>query len=327
MLRAFLWYNEGTHNAGGRMTVAQAAGKVILFGEHAVVYGRPAIAVPVTEVHAQAQVEPGQVGQGVVLLAPDLGRKVVVRDAAQEDPLANIVRRTLDTLGREPDPDVTVTVTSTIPIARGMGSGAAVSTAVVRGLTGYFGRWLSSRSISELVYETEILYHGTPSGIDNTVVAFEKPVYFVKGQGWEVFWVGKPLLLAIADTGIESPTKEVVGDLRQRYEADPDRYLPLFDGVTEIVHSARKAIESGDMDRLGELMDANHTLLQEMGVSCPELDRLVVAARDGGALGAKLSGAGRGGNMIALVTEESRGRVDMMLRLAGATQVLITEVR
>lgn len=139
--------------------------------------------------------------------------------------------------------------------------------------------------------------------------------------------MGNPLLLAIADTGIESPTKEVVGDLRQRYEADPDRYLPLFDGVTEIVHSARKAIESGDPDRLGELMDANHTLLQEMDVSCPELDRLVVAAREGGALGAKLSGAGRGGNMIALVTEESRGRVDMMLRLAGATQILITEVR
>ena len=309
------------------MIVAQAAGKVILVGEHAVVYGRPAIAVPVTEVRAEARVEPGQPGQGVVVVAPDLERSIVVREAAEDEPLAHIVRTTLAAIGCEADPDLTVTVTSTLPIARGMGSGAAVSTAIVRALIKQEGRWLSSRAISELVYQTEVIYHGTPSGIDNTVIAFEKPVYFVKDEGWEVFWVGRPFRLIIADTGIESSTREVVGDLRQRYEAGPDRYRPLFDRVGEIAAAARSAIEEGQPDELGRLMDENHALLQQMDVSCPELDRLVAAAREGGALGAKLSGAGRGGNMIALVSEETQGRVDMMLRLAGAVRVITTKVR
>jgi mevalonate kinase len=309
------------------MTLAHAPGKVILFGEHAVVYGRPAIAVPVTQVQAQAHIEPGEAGQGTVIVAPDLGHRIVLRDAGDDDPLALIVRLALLAIKEERDPDLTVTVSSSIPIARGMGSGAAVSTAIARALAQHFGRWLSSRTISDLVFRTEVLYHGTPSGIDNTVVAFEKPVYFVKDEGWEVFWVGSPLLLAIADTGIESSTKEVVGDLRRRYEAEPDGYCVLFDQVGEIVVNARAAIEQGEAETLGTLMDRNHKLLQELGVSCPELDRLVAAALEGGAFGAKLSGAGWGGNVIALVTEETRGRVDLMLRLAGATRVIVTTVR
>lgn len=309
------------------MTVAHAPGKVILFGEHAVVYGRPAIAVPVSEVRAQACVEAGPAGQGVVVVAPDVGRRLVVRQAADDDPLAQIVRLTFQAMRREPDPDLTVTVTSTVPIARGMGSGAAVSTAIVRALARHFNHWFPSRALSELVYQAEVLYHGTPSGIDNTVVAFEKPVYFVKDVGWEIFWVGKPFLLAIVDTGIESPTREVVGDLRRRYQAEPARYQPLFDRAGEIAVAARSAIEQGRTEAMAELMNENHTLLQEMGVSCPELDRLVAAAREGGAMGAKLSGAGWGGNMIALVSQETQGRVGMMVRLAGATNVIVTEVR
>jgi mevalonate kinase len=309
------------------MTLAYAPGKVILFGEHAVVYGHPAIAVPVAEVQAQAWVEPGEAGLGMVVAAPDLGRRIVMREAPDDDPLACIVRLTLGACKEERDPDLTITVTSTVPIARGMGSGAAVSTAIVRALAQHMDHWLPSRAISDLVYQTEVLYHGTPSGIDNTVVAFEKPVYFVKDEGWEVFWVGKPFLLAIADTGVESSTKQVVGDLRQRYQSEPVRYDPLFDRIGEIVVAARSAIELGHGETLGQLMDENHSLLQALGVSCPELDRLVVAAREAGALGAKMSGAGWGGNMIAAVTEETRGRVDMMLRLAGASRVILTEVR
>lgn len=309
------------------MTVAHAPGKVILFGEHAVVYGQPAIAVPIHEVQAQAQVEHGLPGQGTLVAVPDLGRRFLLREANQDDPLARIVLLALRAVRQDRDPDVTLTVTSSIPIARGMGSGAAVSTAIVRVLANHFDFWLPSRAISELVYQTEVLYHGTPSGIDNTVVAFEKPVFFVKEEGWEFFWVDKPFLLAIADSGIESSTKEVVGDLRRRYEVDTDRYQPLFHRTGEIASMARLAIERGDHLALGRLMDENHELLQEMGVSCPELDRMVTAAREGGALGAKLSGAGWGGNMIALVTEEIRGQVDIMLRLAGATRVIFSRVR
>jgi mevalonate kinase len=309
------------------MTVAHAPGKVILFGEHAVVYGRPAIAVPVSEVQATACVEPGEAGQGVVIVAPDLGRQIALRDAAEDEPLARIVRLTLAQVKAKRDPDLTITVTSTVPAGRGMGSGAAVSTAIVRALSRHFDYWLTSRAISDLVFQTEVLYHGTPSGIDNTVISFEKPIYFVKDEGWEVFWVGEPLWLAIADTGMASSTKEVVADLGQRYQADPAQYAPLFDRIGEIVIAARACIEQGQAEDLGQLMDENHALLQRLGVSCAELDRLVGTARSEGALGAKMSGAGWGGNMIALVNEATRGRIDMMLRLAGATRVLITELR
>jgi mevalonate kinase len=309
------------------MTVAHAPGKVILFGEHAVVYGQPAIAVPVREVQAQTHIEPRRAGQGTLVNAPDLQRRFLLQEATEDEPLARIIQLALRAVRQEKEPDLTITVTSSIPIARGMGSGAAVSTAIVRALANHFDFWLPSRAISDLVYQTEVLYHGTPSGIDNTVVAFEKPVFFVKGEGWEFFWVDKPFLLAIADTGIESSTKEVVADLRRRYEADADRYQPLLEQAGKLASKARLAIEQGEYVKVGHLMDENHRLLQDMGVSCPELDRMVLAAREGGALGAKLSGAGWGGNMIALVTEETKGRVDMMLRLAGATRIIISRVR
>jgi mevalonate kinase len=309
------------------MTLAHAPGKVILFGEHAVVYGKPAIAVPVTEVQAQALVEPGPAGQGVIVVASDLNREIIVREAADVDPLARIVRLTLKRIGRDQDPDLRITVSSTVPMARGMGSGAAVSTAIVRALARHTNFWMPSRVISELVYQTELLYHGTPSGIDNTVIAFEKPIFFARDLGWEVFWVGQPFLLAIADTGIESPTKDVVGNLKRRLQAAPGRYQPVLDQVGDLAIAARIAIEQGQMDKIGELMDENQALLEQLGVSSPELNRLVAAAKQGGAKGAKLSGAGWGGNMIALISEETQGCVDMMLRLAGATNVVITQVR
>jgi len=309
------------------MTSASAPGKVILCGEHAVVYGRPAIAVPVGEVQALAHVDAGGPGQGTLVVAQDLERTVAVGKADKEDPLAQIVRLTLEQIGGETDPDLTITVTSTIPIGRGMGSGAAISTAIVRALAEHHGQWMSSRAVSDLVYQVEQIYHGTPSGIDNTVVAFEKPIFFVKEVGWEVFWVGRPFLLVVADTGVTSATWQVVGDVRRRYEADPDLYSSLFDRVGAVSHKARTAIEEGNLDTLGRLMDENQALLQQIGVSSPEVDRLVAAARQGGALGAKLSGAGWGGNIIALVTRETSARVDMMLRLAGAANVIITEVR
>jgi mevalonate kinase len=313
------------------MTLAHAPGKVILFGEHAVVYGRPAIAVPVKEAQACAKIEAGQPGQGVVVVAPDLDQdgtpaRIVVGQAGHDDALARIVQLTLETMHRDLEPDLTITITSDLPIARGMGSGAAVSTAIVRALAKHLGHWFPSQLVSDLVYQTEIIHHGTPSGIDNTVIAFEKPVYFVKGSLRQVFWVGKPFCLAIADTGLPSPTRAVVEDLRRRYDADQAQYDLLFDQVGETAVAARSAIEQGDLERLGQLMDRNHALLCKMGVSSPALDRLVAAAREGGALGAKLSGAGRGGNMIALLSPEVQGRVDMMLRFAGATNVLITEV-
>ena len=151
---------------------------------------------------------------------------------------------------------------------------------------------ISPADISALVYEVERLHHGTPSGIDNTVVVYGQPVYFVRGQPPQTFRIGRPFMLAIADTGIASPTKIAVGDVRRAWEQEPARFEALFDRIAVVVEAARSAIAAGEPERLGPLMDENHALLQEIGVSCPELDALVAAALSAGALGAKLSGAG-----------------------------------
>ena len=309
------------------MTAAHAPGKAILFGEHAVVYGRPAVAVPVLDVRATAAVEDARPGSGVTVVAEDLERTFKLFEVPVDDPLRVIVSAALVRLGVGMQVDLRIAISSTIPVARGLGSGAAVSTAIVRALARHLGRWLTSRAVSDLVFETEKIYHGTPSGIDNTVIAFEKPVYFVKDKTTDVFWVGAPFQLVIGDTGVASPTRIAVGDVRAAWEQDRERYEEIFDEIGTLAHMGREAIQAGDVEAVGRLMDANQKLLRLLDVSSPELEGLIQAARQGGALGAKLSGAGRGGNMIAVVTPETAGQVSMMLCLAGARHVIVTEVR
>ncbi len=303
-----------------------APGKVILFGEHAVVYGRPAIAVPVTRVRAEATVASGTPGAGLSIHAPDLGRTISLAAAPADEPLAAIVRVTLDALGVTPPPDWVVTVRSSIPIAAGMGSGTAVSAAIARALADAAGRDLALPVLSDLVYQIEGLHHGSPSGVDNTVVCYGRPVYFVRGQPPQLLRIAQSFWLVIGDTGVPSSTREAVARVRRAWEADRARLESLFDGVAALVERAREAIEAGRVEVLGTLMDENHALLCEMGVSSPELDRLVSAAREHGAAGAKLAGAGRGGNMIALVPPERARSVADALRAAGAVRTITTEV-
>ncbi len=322
-------------------TVAKAPGKVILFGEHAVVYSRPAIAVPVTDVSATATITPGEPGSGVWILAADLpapdgspgGHCYGLRDAPVDDPLRASVELALDafrhsepTGADSPEPDVLVTITSTIPIARGMGSGAAVATAVVRAIGRHFGHTPQPDEISPLVYEVEKLHHGTPSGIDNTVVAYEQPVFFVRGRGITRLSVGASLNLVIADTGVVSSTRKVVGDVRRRWSAEAERYEGLFDEIGAVARLAKSAIERGDPNAVGRLMDENHELLMTLGVSSPELDKLVETARMTGALGAKMSGAGWGGNMLALVEAGRTPTVADALQAAGAASTIFSQI-
>lgn len=306
------------------MITASAPGKIILFGEHAVVYARPAIAVPVFQVRAEATVEPSH-AESVEIDATDLARRYALRDAPSDDPIATIIRLTCARLGVEPK-DFSIRIRSTIPVARGLGSGAAVSVAVARALAECFGRALPREEMSALAYEVEKLHHGSPSGIDNTVIAFAQPVYFNRGKPIESFRVARPFTIAIADTGVAAPTKIAVGDVRRAWEADRARYEVLFDQIGAMARDARVAIEHGDVEALGPLMNANQALLCEMGVSSPEIEKLVAAAVGAGARGAKLSGAGRGGNVIALADEVTQDKVERAMMDAGAARVIVTKV-
>lgn len=306
---------------------SSAPGKVILFGEHAVVYGQPAIAVPVSEVVATATVEPAPTGSGLTLVAADLGHRFTLSGAPRHDPLAVAARLTLDYLSASA-PDATIIVRSSIPIAGGLGSGAAVSTALVRALASFIGHSLSRGEVSRLVFEVEKVHHGTPSGIDNTVIAYEQPVYFERGapSGPERLSVAAPFTLLIIDSGLPSPTKQLVSRVRDRWLRDPEGSAALFRQIGDIAREARHHIETGAVDALGPLMDKNHTLLIELGVSSPTLNRLVDVARDAGASGAKLSGAGHGGSVVALIQAEKIDAAIASLRRAGAARVIHTTV-
>lgn len=317
---------------------ASAPGKVILFGEHAVVYGRPAIAVPITQLQATATVQAGN--RGFTIHAPDLNRTLTVDITEATDPLAVAVVNTLRylearysdaRLAHDPsassESGLTIHLESTIPVGRGFGSSAAVSTALVRAVGRYFGMDLSPDEVSRLVYEIEVLHHKTPSGIDNTVIAYGQPVYFVRDETMQRFEVGRPMHLVIADTGITTPTRETVGDVRAGWQRDPERYEALFDRIGAIVVAARTAIAEGDWVEVGRLMDENHARLRELRVSCDALDRLVYAARGAGAMGAKMTGGGRGGNIIAVVMPWAVQDVVTAVRRAGAVEAIETVVR
>ncbi|MDI6768473.1 MAG: mevalonate kinase [Anaerolineales bacterium] len=309
------------------MTTSSAPGKIILFGEHAVVYGFPALAVPITQVQAIVTVTERDGTPGEIFIeAPDISLFSNLESLPSDHPLAAVIQSVLSALGISSPPPLTVHVTSTIPVASGLGSGAAVSIAILRALSAFFGQPLPDERVSALAYEVEKLHHGTPSGIDNTVITYAKPVYFIKNQPIEIFQVAKPFTLLIGDTGIASPTRAVVGDVRKLWEAEPVRFETIFDSVAGIARKARKAIESGETHLLGALMNENHALLQEMTVSSPELERLVEAARAAGADGAKLSGGGRGGNMIALVRPANAKKISAALLKSGARQTIITTI-
>ena len=304
-----------------------APGKVILFGEHAVVYGQPAIAVPVQQVQARVLVRPlfNAPSGRIRILAPDVGLEADLGELDENQPLAAAVRLTLREMGVEYPLAVTIRVTSTIPVAAGLGSGAAVSVALARALSSFMGHPLADEQVSAVAFEVEKIHHGTPSGIDNTVVTYAQPVYYLKDKPIETFRVGTPFTLLIADTGIPSPTRAAVGDVRTAREAEPAKYEALFAEIGAVSAAARGCLERGELAQLGELMNTNHSLLRQIGVSSPELDALVAAAREAGALGAKLSGGGRGGNMIALPGEDADA-LEAALRAAGARAVMRTEV-
>jgi mevalonate kinase len=274
---------------------------------------------------ARVRVQSARGGSGLYLRAPDIQETLYLRDAPADHPLGKSAHLLLEHL-QVPEPDAELTVTSDIPVAGGMGSGAAVATATIRALAAYFDVELPPETISQMTFEVEKIHHGTPSGIDNTVVAWEKPVYFVKGESPETFNIGSPFHLLIANSGIASSTREAIAEVRRRWLTTPQYYNVIFTCIGAIAKAARDAVEQGALQALGILLNENHSLLNKIGVSLSELDALVGAAQGSGALGAKLTGAGQGGNIIALVTEETIGAVEHALKEAGATRVWRAQV-
>jgi mevalonate kinase len=302
-----------------------APAKVILFGEHAVVYKQPALAVPVSSLRVTANVEPSDRFQ---VVASDIQHEInsETLETQFEDALSRMIRLVLQHFNAAP-PAARIELSSQIPIASGLGSGAAVSTALGRAIALALQVELSDTDLNGMVYEVEQMHHTYPSGIDNSVIVYEQPVYFIRDTTLQTFEVSRPIRLLIADTGITAPTAAAVEDVRKLFERNPAETQFLFDAIGNTVQQAKQALEDADIKALGELALLNHELLQKLTVSSPELDHLVSAAVEAGATGAKLSGGGRGGNLIAFADEGQLSTVREALLKAGAVRAIETVIQ
>jgi mevalonate kinase len=315
------------------MISATAVAKLIIAGEHAVVYRRPALAVPLPDITARVQITAASPHQGCSLHSPDLHTTSQLGN--DDDPLLHLIADVLHQW-QVAIPDIDIRVTSDIPIASGMGSGAAVATALVRALSAWFERPLTHDTLGDLVFRSEQRLHGNPSGIDNTVIAYDRPIYFCRqapaADGTaqspliQPLTIAAPLTLVVGDTGQRSPTHAAVSGVRQRREHATAQYDACFDAIAATTLAVHQALANGDVALVGTLCRANHTLLQQIGVSSPALDTLVAAAMAAGAYGAKLSGAGVGGVMFAVVSPAQAPAVCQAIQSAGAVRAFVTTV-
>jgi len=275
-------------------------GKVILFNEHFVVYGLPAIASAIGA-RTTAVVERSN-GSGVKL--QDDRPETTGYKAEKFDQQKESLDRMLKLMRVDAEHNhFTVTLGGSLIAASGVGASAASCAAIARAFSDELGFNYSDEKVNEVAFEGEKGYHGTPSGIDNTAATYGGLIWYRRegeSQIMERMRIPKPIEIVMGNTGKVADTKTVVGGVRERRAKESAKYEQLFKNADQLVRNAKEQLNAMNLEKVGEDMNENHRLLQEIGVSSHELDMLVDVARNAGALGAKLTGTGRGGYMVAL---------------------------
>ncbi|SCB74220.1 mevalonate kinase [Weissella bombi] len=298
--------------------IGESHAKVILLGEHAVVYGQPAIALPLPDLAMTVKIEPREAGQ--IILAQAY-RGPLEAMAEVYEGIRQLIIRLLQYFD-EPNMPFTMSITSNIPQERGMGSSAATAIAIVRGFFDYFNKKLSKQALQRWASIEESITHGSPSGLDTATVANDQAIWFIKGKQPEKINMSLDATLIIADTGIQGQTGLAVSVVREHLLNEPQSAQHHIDKIGEIAKHTRTAISENNVLKLGQFMNKAQKHLSALGISHPKLDELISAAREAGALGAKLTGGGVGGTMIALTQNaEQTTHVLTALEAAGAQEV------
>ena len=276
-------------------------GKAILFGEHFVVHGVPGIA---SAIDSTVDAEVKRTGAGITVKDERKGAKGYTQEKSAQQ--KESIERMLRTMGMNPGKTaIEIRLGGNLHGFSGIGASAASSVAIARAVSEEFKMRLSDEKINEIAYEAEKAYAGNPSGIDNTAATYGGLFWFKKNLGSgpntiEKLSIKKPVEIVIGNTGIVADTKAMVTGVTARKKKNPGKYDALFKQAEDLVSTARKSLEKFDLRKVGNLMNENHGLLQEIEVSCKELDYLVNLARERGAFGAKLTGGGGGGCMVTL---------------------------
>ena len=277
--------------ASNRVT---AAGKLILFGEHAVVYGAHALALPIKNaVSASAEVSDSST---ISIPAWDIDQSI---EAGSD--IGDAVLLIAHKLGVT-DSAFNLSVATTLPRAMGLGSSAAFAVAITRALGAAFDVDLDDDRVNDIALECEKLAHGTPSGVDNTIATFAEPLLYRRDESPELAIIElrevPPIVIACSNS--PGSTLEQVAGVRARYDAATEQYDALFAQMSALAIAGADALAAADYEQLGRMMNVCHGLLNAIEVSTPELERMVSIARTAGAIGAKLTGAGGGGSIVAL---------------------------
>ncbi|MEM3374342.1 MAG: mevalonate kinase [Candidatus Woesearchaeota archaeon] len=273
---------------------AKACAKSILLGEHAVVYGKYGISIPIKSLYTLATASNENYNF-------ETDKEL---DEEEYKKLSKVLKLVYEKLNKK----ISIKIESNIPTASGLGSSASLCIAIIRAISNYYKLNLENEKINEIAFECEKIFHGTPSGIDNTTIVYEKPILFKKGK-FEFINLKKPLHLIIANSGIKSKTKEVVEEVKKNYLKNENKYSEIFEKINEISLEAKIALEKNDLKKLGKLMVKNHELLCSIDLSNTEINNLVNKSLKNGAFGSKLVGSGKGGNIIALVDEKNKLKV------------------
>lgn len=300
------------------MAEGRGFGKVILFGEHFVVYGLPAIASAVGD-KTIAKIEKSDKYELVDNRPATEGYKVKKKGEMERSMKLILDFMKIDI---EKNP-VKITLSGNLFCTSGIGASAAMATSIARAFSDYFNLNLNDEQINRISYEGEKGSAGTPSGIDNTCATFGGLLWFEKNlQGGEnkieLLEIKQPIEIVLGNTGLSSVTSEVVADVKKAKEANPEKYDKIFKEYERLVKEARGSLESYDLEKIGKLMDENHRLLKEMNLSCEEAEKIISIAKENGALGAKITGTGRGGYVITLTPgEELQEKVAKAIESAG----------
>jgi len=288
------------------MGTGSGKGKVILFGEHFVVYGLPALAAGIASETTARLTRVRSFGHSLVDNRPAMPGYKKEKYEEQKASLEMILKHlNIDTtrVGFQID------LEGDLVCASGIGASAASCVAIVRALNDEFKLGLNDEQVNEAAYEGEKGYHGTPSGLDNTVSTYGGLVWFERDLSggppkFKRLNLDRAMHLVIAATGITASTKVVVDDVRAKKEADPEWFESISKVYKQLVQNAKESLIKLDVQKVGDLMNDNHELLQQLTVSSRQLDNMVRIARENGAVGSKITGTGRGGNIIALAPDE-----------------------
>ena len=314
---------EVLDQVGEKKGVNAGCGKVILLGEHAVVYGTHAIAAPIS-LAMQAKVWDSK--NGTHLLIPRWGiEEKIQRGADHKYSIYKSLDMILKKLNLQ-DRSIKIEVIPRIPRAMGLGGSAALAVAIIRALDDHFKLNLSDNDINQLAYDSEMLAHGNASGIDNSLATFGKFSLFKRGDPPELkqLKIKQPIPIVIGLSGVESLTAKMVSKVREAWENNKSLYNRIFNEIDELVLQSVEAVEKHDLIQLGELMNINQGLLNALQVSSRELEDLIEISRRNGAVGAKLTGAGGGGAMVAICPEGAE-KVAFAIQKSGY-KALVTEI-